>query len=68
MNGNSHVPIKLYLQKPGSMEYHTMKQWGTDMQCSVDETWKYVQWGKPGTEGQILSDPTHKSSLEESNP
>ena len=41
----------------------------SDTHYSVDETWGHdAEWNKPDTEGQILSDSTHKRSLEESNP
>lgn len=51
------------------MEYFIEKEWDSDVDCNMSETWKHdVKWEKPVTKEHILFDPISVKHPEEANP
>ena len=51
------------------MEYFIKKEWDSDIDCNMNETWKHdVKWEKPVTKENILFDSNYVKYPEEVNP
>lgn len=51
------------------MEYFIEKEWDSDVDCNMSETWKHdVKWEKPVTKEHILFDSIYGKHPEEANP
>ena len=56
----------LYIQEWNDIQLK--KEGNSDTPVSIGEPWEHdAEWNKPDTEGQVLSDSTHRRALE-SNP
>ena len=51
------------------MEYFIKKEWDSDIDCNMNETWKHdVKWEKPVTKEHILFNSIYVKRPEEVNP